>query len=252
MLLTAPSGDLETTLSGPDHEAPGLAYQHRFLLKRSPFGSTLVFWGGVTGRNDRQRGGMRWEHGKRNVMRCSISLSDSPCWITNTERAFAVYRMAHQGRFRSHDGKRGRRFGICAIIRGMLRHGSTTTDGWQPMGRTALEQDPAVVLRSFRNAASGRKAPPGAPSVRGLMHVLIHGQDMCRPLGIQRRSPRSTSRSCGGLCQAGRSYIRRQETHRGIEAHGHRYGMVSWERTRGNRSSGGVGDDDGWALGRSR
>jgi uncharacterized protein (TIGR03083 family) len=80
-------------------------------------------------------------------------------------------------------------FGIGAIIRGMLRHGFNYNRWVAANGQHRGQQDPAVVLRSFRNAASSRKAPTGARPVRGLMHVLIHGQDMCRPLGIERHLP---------------------------------------------------------------
>ncbi len=79
--------------------------------------------------------------------------------------------------------------GISAIIRGMLRHGFNYNRWVAADGQDRGQQDPAVVLRSFRNAASSRKAPPGTRPVRGLMHVLIHGQDMCRPLGIRRDLP---------------------------------------------------------------
>jgi len=47
-------------------------------------------------------------------------------------------------------------------------------------------RDPGVALKALRNAAG---KPRGARPVNSLMHVLIHGQDICRPLGIRRDLP---------------------------------------------------------------
>jgi uncharacterized protein (TIGR03083 family) len=80
-------------------------------------------------------------------------------------------------------------FGVAAIIRGIPRHGFNYNRWVAADGRDRGQQDPAVVLRALRNAATSRKAPLGARPVRGLMHVLIHGQDMCRPFGIRRDLP---------------------------------------------------------------
>jgi uncharacterized protein (TIGR03083 family) len=80
-------------------------------------------------------------------------------------------------------------FGVGAIFRGMLRHGFNYNRWVAADGQVRGQQDPAVVLKALRNAAANRKTPPGARPVRGLMHVLIHGQDMCRPLGIKRDLP---------------------------------------------------------------
>ena len=57
------------------------------------------------------------------------------------------------------------------------------------MGEAAVRQDPAVVLSALRNAAANRKPGLAARPVRGLTHVLVHGQDICRPLGIKRDLP---------------------------------------------------------------
>jgi uncharacterized protein (TIGR03083 family) len=80
-------------------------------------------------------------------------------------------------------------FGAGAILRGMLRHGLNYNKWVAADGQERGQQDPAIVLESLRNAASTRRAQPGAGPVRRLMHVLIHGQDMCRPLGITRELP---------------------------------------------------------------
>jgi uncharacterized protein (TIGR03083 family) len=80
-------------------------------------------------------------------------------------------------------------FGVGAIFRGMLRHGFNYNRWVAADGQRRGRQDPAAVLRALRNAAGNRKAQTGSRPVRGLMHVLIHGQDMCRPLGITRDLP---------------------------------------------------------------
>ncbi|MGO9854272.1 MAG: maleylpyruvate isomerase family mycothiol-dependent enzyme [Acidimicrobiales bacterium] len=80
-------------------------------------------------------------------------------------------------------------FGVGAILGGMLRHGFNYNRWVAADGQERGQQDPAVVLKALRDAAADRNALPGARSVRGLMHVLVHGQDMCRPLGIKRDLP---------------------------------------------------------------
>lgn len=54
------------------------------------------------------------------------------------------------------------------------------------MGKYAVSRT-QVILKSLRNAAADQEGPPR--SVKSLMHVLIHGQDICRPLGITRDLP---------------------------------------------------------------
>jgi uncharacterized protein (TIGR03083 family) len=79
-------------------------------------------------------------------------------------------------------------FGVGWIVRSMLRHGFSYNRWVAVDGRTRGEQDPVVVLEAFRTTAVG---PPGSRPVNSLMHVLIHGQDICRPLGIRRELPES-------------------------------------------------------------
>ena len=80
-------------------------------------------------------------------------------------------------------------FGVGWIFKSMLRHGFNYNRWVAADGKERGQQDPAIVLEALRNAAANRKAQPGTRPVRGLMHVLIHGQDMCRPLGIRRDLP---------------------------------------------------------------
>jgi uncharacterized protein (TIGR03083 family) len=80
-------------------------------------------------------------------------------------------------------------FGAGAILGGMLRHGFNYNRWVAADGRERGRQDPAAVLTALRKAADNRNGRPGSRPARGLMHVLIHGQDMCRPLGITRELP---------------------------------------------------------------
>ena len=80
-------------------------------------------------------------------------------------------------------------FGFGWILRSTLRHGFNYNRWVAADGQRRGQQDPAVTLKALRSAAANRNAPPGARPVRSLMHVLIHGQDICRPLGITRDLP---------------------------------------------------------------
>ncbi len=80
-------------------------------------------------------------------------------------------------------------FGFGATFSGMLRHGFNYNRWVAADGQVRGQQEPAVLLKALRNAGANRNARPGGRPVRGLMHVLIHGQDMCRPLGIRRDLP---------------------------------------------------------------
>jgi uncharacterized protein (TIGR03083 family) len=77
-------------------------------------------------------------------------------------------------------------FGIGWIFRSMLRHGLNYNRWVAVDGQARGQQDPGAILMALRNAAAN---PPGARPVRSLMHVLVHGQDICRPLGITRDLP---------------------------------------------------------------
>ncbi len=80
-------------------------------------------------------------------------------------------------------------FGVGTIFAGMLRHGFNFNRWVAADGRVRGQQDPEVLLKAFRNAAANRQATTEARSITSLTHVLIHGQDMCRPLGFKRDLP---------------------------------------------------------------
>jgi uncharacterized protein (TIGR03083 family) len=81
-------------------------------------------------------------------------------------------------------------FGVGAIVGGMARHGFNF-NRWVAADGRARGQEPEVILAALRSAASGRTPAPAGQSVNGLMHVVIHGQDICRPLAITRELPAS-------------------------------------------------------------
>jgi uncharacterized protein (TIGR03083 family) len=80
-------------------------------------------------------------------------------------------------------------FGVGAIVGGMVRHGFNYNRWVAADGQARGRQDPEVILQALRDAAAIRHARPRGRPVTGLMHVLIHGQDICRPLGIARPLP---------------------------------------------------------------
>jgi uncharacterized protein (TIGR03083 family) len=77
-------------------------------------------------------------------------------------------------------------FGVGWVLRSLLRHGFDYNRWVAADGQRRGQEDPTVMLAALRHAAA---KPPGARPVRSLMHVLIHGQDICRPLGIRRQLP---------------------------------------------------------------
>jgi uncharacterized protein (TIGR03083 family) len=80
-------------------------------------------------------------------------------------------------------------FGVGAIIVGMLRHGFNYNRWVAADGQARGQQEPRVLLKALRTAAANGEAQSRARAVRSLTHVLIHGQDMCRPLDIKRDLP---------------------------------------------------------------
>ena len=75
------------------------------------------------------------------------------------------------------------------VIVGVLRHRFDYNRWVAVDGRARGQQDPRVTLQALRDAAAKRQASSKAKQVTGLAHVLIHGQDICRPLGITRDLP---------------------------------------------------------------
>jgi uncharacterized protein (TIGR03083 family) len=80
-------------------------------------------------------------------------------------------------------------YGMATMVTGIATHGFNWSRWMAADGRRRGQPDPTLTLGALRDAASVRKTPPGAPKVSVLTDVLIHGQDMCRPLGITRLLP---------------------------------------------------------------
>lgn len=76
-----------------------------------------------------------------------------------------------------------------AVLAGLLRHRFDYNRWIAADGREGGQQEPAVMLQALRMTADGKQAPSAGKSIRALMHLVIHGQDMCRPLGIHRDVP---------------------------------------------------------------
>jgi uncharacterized protein (TIGR03083 family) len=77
-------------------------------------------------------------------------------------------------------------FGAAWIFRSLLRYGFCYNRWVAADGQRRGQQDPGVVLQALRDAAA---RPPGARPIGSLMHVVIHGQDICRLLGLRRDLP---------------------------------------------------------------
>jgi uncharacterized protein (TIGR03083 family) len=80
-------------------------------------------------------------------------------------------------------------FGVGAVFKGMLRHGFNYNRWVAVDGRSRGQQEPGDLLRALRQAAVNGNASSGSQPVTALAHVLIHGQDICRSLGISRALP---------------------------------------------------------------
>jgi uncharacterized protein (TIGR03083 family) len=88
-------------------------------------------------------------------------------------------------------------FGPRAIFGGLLRHGFDYNRWIAVDGQRRGQQEPAAILRAFRATAAEYPGSASGKPITALAHVLVHGQDICRPLGIQRdlaRGPRSVDR----------------------------------------------------------
>lgn len=79
-------------------------------------------------------------------------------------------------------------FGIGTTLTGLLAHGFNFNRWMAADGRRRGDEDPTRILDDLRAAAGSRKSPPGAPTISVLTDVMIHGQDIGRPLGLQRDS----------------------------------------------------------------
>jgi uncharacterized protein (TIGR03083 family) len=68
----------------------------------------------------------------------------------------------------------------------LLRHGFNYNRWIAVDGQKRGQQEPTVILQAFRATATNQRAASGGKPITALTHVIVHGQDMCLPLGIQR------------------------------------------------------------------
>jgi uncharacterized protein (TIGR03083 family) len=80
-------------------------------------------------------------------------------------------------------------FGVGAIVGGLVRYRFDYNRWVAVDGQSRGRQDPALILQRLRAAATYRNGRAADQSTRALTHVVIHGQDVCRPLGITRDLP---------------------------------------------------------------
>ena len=74
-----------------------------------------------------------------------------------------------------------------AIPAGLLRHRLDYNRWIAQDGRARGQEDPAAILAAFRTTAQPSQLERRSSARAALAHVLIHGQDICRPLGIARK-----------------------------------------------------------------
>lgn len=82
-------------------------------------------------------------------------------------------------------------FSTRAVIGGMIRHRFSFNQWMAADGKERGRQDPSITLKALCEEAGCRKTPPGVPKAGVLADVVIHGQDIHRPLGIHREIPES-------------------------------------------------------------
>lgn len=87
------------------------------------------------------------------------------------------------------------RYGLGPVVGGMIRHRFNFNRFMEADGKRRGARDPADLRRSLQEAAGHRATPPGVPSVGMLSEVVVHAQDICRPLGLERQIPESHLRA---------------------------------------------------------
>jgi uncharacterized protein (TIGR03083 family) len=74
------------------------------------------------------------------------------------------------------------------LSRELLRSGFRFNDLTLRMGRDD-QRTPEEITTAMRGMAGGRRRPPGTAVADPLMDVLVHGQDIAIPLGVNRPMP---------------------------------------------------------------
>ncbi len=76
-----------------------------------------------------------------------------------------------------------------AVVSGLIRYRFDYNRWVAVDGQRRGRADPAVILRAFRDTAADLAASADGSPISALTHVFVHGQDICRPLGIRRDPP---------------------------------------------------------------
>lgn len=77
-------------------------------------------------------------------------------------------------------------FGVRAVVGGLVRHRFDYNAWIAADGQRRGALDPSLILNAFRGTADEYGSSSAGSPIRSLTHVLVHGQDICRPLGIKR------------------------------------------------------------------
>lgn len=81
------------------------------------------------------------------------------------------------------------------VLRGMARaRGDFNRMIFDEARRAATQYTPEQIVAQYHEHAGSRRHPPGTTPVDPLLDVLIHGQDIARPLGIHREIPADAAR----------------------------------------------------------
>ncbi|TWD74888.1 uncharacterized protein (TIGR03083 family) [Kribbella amoyensis] len=79
---------------------------------------------------------------------------------------------------------------VWPVVRGLARaRGDFNRMVYEEARRAGSQYAPAEIVAQYREYAGSRRHPPGTTTADPLLDVLIHTQDIARPLGIRRDVP---------------------------------------------------------------
>ena len=84
-----------------------------------------------------------------------------------------------------------------AAMRGLARARGNFNRYVSDEARSHAAQPTSALIEELRALASSRNHPPGTTPRDPLTDMLVHGQDICRPLGIPRSMPRDAATEAG-------------------------------------------------------
>jgi len=83
----------------------------------------------------------------------------------------------------------GPTIGTFTFMRTFFRSGRDFDVTLDTLARRCAEPDPAEMVARLRSVADDRWTPPGSGPEAPLTDLIVHGQDIRRPLGIDRKIP---------------------------------------------------------------